>query len=514
MSSRNMTGRVLLPLTLLLMLAAVPQARGQGGPLRLEYTVEVSSIPEKLFHVTTEIRNIKEPRLNLSLPIWTPGWYTVENYAKNILRFKVSDSKGQPVAQTMTRKQTWTVETGGLDAIKIEFDYRASVLALNQARIADDFAFFTGTQLFLLPEGHRRDPATVNFKVPRDWGIISALKETSNPLTFTSPDYDTLVDSPTEMGKFDLAKFEVEGKPHYFVGAPAGVLSGDKIEEMKGVLGTIARSQGAIFGGLPYDKYVYFYFFTQAESNASGGLEHSNSFVAFHSEGRDAQPRLMARLAAHEYFHVWNVKRIRPAELWPYDYSREVETPLLWVSEGFTNYYAALTLYRTGLADRKAFLKQVGGVISAIESNEARKYISMASSSVSTWLGYDTPVAFGISYYPGGQNLAALLDLSIMHDTEGRSNLDDVMRALYQEFYLKGKGFSAEDMIGVVNRITKRDYHDFYRRYIWGVEVPPYKTFLGYAGFQTDGGNGEIVEVPQPTPAQLKVRDKWLKTND
>ncbi|HYP27865.1 MAG TPA: hypothetical protein VE262_14205 [Blastocatellia bacterium] len=506
---------VFLPVALFLMLAAAPQALGQPGQLRLEYTVEVSSVPDKLFHVTTEIRNIREPRLHLSLPIWTPGWYTVENYAKNILRFKVSDSKGAPVAHTMTRKQTWAVETKGVDYIKVEFDYRAAVLALNQAKIADDFAFFTGTQLFLLPEGHRRLPSTVNFRVPQGWNVVSALKETSNPLTFTSTDYDTLVDSPTQMGRFDLAKFEVDGKPHYFAGAPAGVFSPEKIEQMKEVLGAIALTQKDVFGALPYEKYVYFYFFTQAESNASGGLEHGNSFVAFHPEGANALPQYMARLAAHEFFHVWNVKRIRPAELWPYDYSREVETPLLWVSEGFTNYYAALTLYRAGLADRKAFLRQVGGVISTIEGNEARKYISMASASVSTWLGYDTPVAFSISYYPGGQNLAALLDLSIIHDTGGASSLDDVMRALYQSSYLKGKGFSAEDLIGIINRITKRDYHEFFRRHVWGVEVPAYNTYLGYAGFRLNEGNaGEIVEVPQPTPAQIKVREKWLKAKN
>ncbi len=507
--------KILFPITLLLMLAVTPQALGQSGPARVEYTIEVSSIPDRLFHVTTEIRNIKEPRLTLSLPVWTPGWYTIENYAKNILRFKVSDSGGRPVAHTMTRKQTWAVETRGLDSIKVEFDYHANVLALNQAKIANDYAFFTGTQLFLLPEGRRKEPSTVNFKLPQDWKIISALKETANPLTFTSPDYDMLVDSPTEMGKFDLAKFEVEGKPHYFAGAPAGVFTSDKIEQMKEVLAAIARSQSAIFGGLPYDKYVYFYFFTEAESNASGGLEHSNSFVAFHPEGANALPNFMARLAAHEFFHVWNVKRIRPAEMWPYDYSRETETPLLWVSEGFTNYYAVLTLYRTGLADRRGFLRQVGGVISAIEKNEARKYISMASASVSTWLGYDTPVAFPISYYPGGQNLAALLDLSIIHDTQGAASLDDVMRALYQDLYLKGKGFSTEELIGVLNRITKRDYHDFYRRYVGGVEVPPYDTYLGYAGFRLSGiDTGEILELPQPTPAQLKVRERWLKAKD
>jgi predicted metalloprotease with PDZ domain len=169
--------------------------------------------------------------------------------------------------------------------------------------------------------------------------------------------------------------------------------------------------------------------------------------------------------------------------MWPYDYSREDETPLLWVSEGFTNYYGSLALYRAGLRTREQFLQNVAGAINGVESDDARSYISPANSSVSTWVGYDTPVAFGISYYTQGQNLGALLDLSIHHDTGGAARLDDVMRALYREFYQKGRGFTTEDMIGIINRLTRRDYHDFYRKYVSGVEIPPYDTLLGYAGY-------------------------------
>jgi predicted metalloprotease with PDZ domain len=170
--------------------------------------------------------------------------------------------------------------------------------------------------------------------------------------------------------------------------------------------------------------------------------------------------------------------------MWPYDYSREDETPLLWVSEGFTNYYGSVALYRAEMRTRQQFLQSVEVAINGVESNEARAYISPADSSVSTWAGYDTPVAFGISYYTQGQNLGALLDLSILHDTNGASGLDDVMRALYRDSYQKGKGFTTEDMVGIVNRLTRRDYHDFYRKHVSGVEVPPYDTILGYAGYQ------------------------------
>lgn len=476
---------ILFQAVLLLFVLAHETAAQTRGQFHIDYTVAVASTDEHLFHVTADVQNIDEPRLELSLPTWTPGWYTVENYLKNILRFTVTDSKGARLEPRMTRKQTWLIETKGLNRIKVEFDYRAEVLALNQAKITGDFAFFTGIELFLMAANHRNSPSTVRFQAPPGWRIVSALKQI-DATTFTAPDYDTLVDSPTQMGNFDLTEFEVEKKPHYLVTTPAGAFSREKATRFAGMLAQVAKTQSAIFGGLPYEKYLYFYFFLPAESNARGALEHNNSFVAFAPPGRSATPEMIIGTASHEFFHLWNVKRFRPAEMWPYDYSRENETSLLWLSEGFTNYYGAIALYRAGLNTREQFIASVAHAISGVESNPARAYISPANSSVSTWVGYDTPVAFGISYYTQGQNLAALLDLSIIHDTGGAAGLDDVMRALDREFYQRGKGFTNEDTIRIINRLTKRDYHDFYRKYVWGVEVPDYATILGYAGYAVE----------------------------
>ncbi|HEV7905113.1 MAG TPA: PDZ domain-containing protein [Pyrinomonadaceae bacterium] len=459
-------------------------AAQQREPLRIDYTVKVESFKDHLFHVTADVRNIRQPRLDLSLPTWAPGWYTVENYAKNILRFEIKDARGRRLPHSMTHKQTWRVATAGLDRVKVEFDYRANVLALNQAKITDEWAFFTGIELFLLAEGHRNSPATVRFDVPDNWKIVSALKETRNAKVFTAPDYDTLVDAPTEMGNFDVLNFDVEGKPHTFVSTPAGAFPKDQNAHLADFLTRLALVQRNIFGELPYEKYVYFYFFAPPESNAGGGLEHLNSHVVVGAGGQNVKAEFLTGIASHEFFHLWNVKRLRPAEMWPYDYSREQESPLLWFSEGFTNYYGALAEYRAGTMTRPRFLEIVGGAAGGVESNEARKYISPADSSTSTWLGYDTPKAFSISYYTQGQNLGALLDLSIRQDTAGVRSLDDVMLTLYQEFYKRGRGFTNEDVIAVINRLTRRDYRDFFRRHITGVEVPPYDKIFGYAGYR------------------------------
>jgi predicted metalloprotease with PDZ domain len=480
------TRRLFAPLAFCIIFVLAPSALAQGDRLRVDYTVNVASVPERLFHITTEISNISQQELYLSLPTWTPGWYTVENYAKNILRFHVTDAKGARLPHRMARKQTWRVETKGINRIKVEYDYRADILALNQAEIREEFAFFTGIQLFLMIEGHRNTPSTVRFEVPEGWKIISALKETADPKIFLASDYDTLVDSPTQMGNFDATRFEVEGKPHYLVTTPAGEFSKEKTGRFVELLSKTFAAQSSIFGGLPYDKYVCFYFFLRPESNAGGALEHANSYVAFAPPARVATPEILIGTASHEFFHTWNVKRIRPAEMWPYDYSRENESPLLWVSEGFTNYYTNVALLRAGIRDARQFLDSVAQAMTNVESNPARNYISPSDASTSTWLGYDTPVAFGISYYQQGQNLGALLDLSIIHDSGGRYRLDDVFRALYKDYYLKGRGFKNEDLLSIINRLSGKDYSDFFRRYVWGVEAPPYDRILGYAGYRTD----------------------------
>ena len=468
-----------------------PAAAAQGGRLEIEYTVKVADIPGQLFHVTTDVRNINQPSLELSLPVWSPGWYVIENYAKNVFRFRVTEPDGRELRPAQVHKQTWRIDTKGISRVTVEFDYLANVLSANHARIAPDYAFFTGTQLFLLPEGHRSRPSKVRFDAPSGWRIASGLDETADPMVFTAPEYDTLVDQPTLVGTFDVTRFTVEGKPHDLVANPAGVFSAEKTRALIGHLTKLAETQGRIFGGLPYRKFVYFYFFRPAEAGA-GVLEHQNSFVALWNPDALPQPDDMVGQAAHEFFHVWNVKRIRPVQMWPYDYSRENETPLLWVSEGFTSYYTSLTSYRAGLKDARTFVGEMARGIGEVEGNEARRYISASDSSTSTWIGYDTPPPFSISYYSQGRNIAALLDLSIRRDTNGVSGLDAVMRTLFTDFYQRGRGFSSEDLIRVVDRITKSSYETFFSRYVSGTDVPPYETIFGYAGYQVERATRKV----------------------
>jgi predicted metalloprotease with PDZ domain len=264
-------------------------AAAQGGRLDIEYTVKVADIPGQLFHVTTDIRNINQLAIELSLPVWSPGWYVIENYAKNIYRFRVTNAGGRELRPALVRKQTWRIDTRGISRINVEFDYHAAILSANQARIAPDYAFFTGTQLFLLPEGHRSRPSKVRFDVPSGWKIASGLDETTDPMVFTAPDYDMLVDQPTLMGQLEVTRFMVDGKPHDLVANPPGVFSPEHTRALIGNLTKLAETQGRIFGGLPYRKFVYFYIFRSPEAGAAV-LEHGNSFAAIWKTPRCRSP--------------------------------------------------------------------------------------------------------------------------------------------------------------------------------------------------------------------------------
>lgn len=510
---------------------ALPANPQRPGQITIEHSVTISDPASHLFHVTSRYSHVAQPSLTLALPTWSPGWYTIENYAKNILRMRFTDATGRAVPYRMTSKSAWTLDTRGVSDIRVEFDYSATLLALNQAKITPDFAFFTGTELFLEPYGHRAERETVRFRAPPGWRILSALRSSPDSTVFIADNYDQLVDAPTELGNFDVTPFNVDGVPHFLAVTPAGGHTHDQYRAITTEMAKVIHAEAAIFGGQPYDRYVTFYFFLPAETSAGGALEHLNSHVAF------AGPRPIEAILpiyAHESFHAWNVKRLRPAGMWPYDYSREDETPLLWVSEGFTNYYGLVARFRAGakhewgvMAD-STFLKLTADNIARVESNDARNYQPLTDASTSTWLGYDTPQSFSVDYYGGGQAIASLLDVMMLTDTHGARRLDDVMRWLWSNDYKKGKGFTIGDVVAALNAVSGKHYRGFIDRYVAGTAIPPYDSIFAGAGYRMEfsragqpvrlgsGGNvtARLVELPSPTAEQLKVRRAWLRKED
>lgn len=429
-------------------------AQAPAGDFRADYVVEVKDTAEHLFHVTATFSGIDQPSLDLALPVWTPGWYTLEYYAKNVRLFTVTGENGDTIRAPLVQPQTWRIDIEGRDRIVVEFDYVADVLGINQAKLTETFAFFTGTQLFLEPVGHRNAASTVRFETPPDWPVATALMETSDPDVFTASDYDALVDAPTWLGAFQLHEFEVLGKPHYLVFPVGTQFSADSMAGYTDRFRTQIRTAAAIFGGLPYDKFMVFEIpgLVDDAKYGSGALEHANSYVEC------CGPPWLGGGNVHEFFHVWNVKRIRPAGMWPYDYSGPNLTPSLWFSEGVTSYYSRKINYRAGRASRENMLRTLN--MGVLESNPERHLASLSDASVATWRDY---LRGGPrNYYVGGAIMGALLDLSVLHDTDGRKGMDDVMRALYERYYQNGRGFTPEDLVSTVSSIAGRDYSDFF----------------------------------------------------
>jgi predicted metalloprotease with PDZ domain len=293
------------------------------------------------------------------------------------------------------------------------------------------------------------------------------------------------------VGRFDLTKFEVDGQPRYFAAAPAGKYSKERTAELIEMLTRVERVQSAIFGERPFEKYVYFYIFKQRVEdmvlNTLPEVQSMNSHLHIvRPNDDDSQPSRLFASANHNFFHAWNLMRMRPAEYWPLDYSREAETPLLWLAEGVTRYYMTITRLRAHYGEREDFLMRLNEAIADVEGRPARAYLSPADASVLAGVRYVGTLEADYSYIMGGHVIGALLDLSIRHDTDSRASFDDFMRLLYQQSYKKGRGYTTEDVIRIINQLTGRDYHDFFRRYVRGTEAPPYDEILGYAGYRLE----------------------------
>jgi predicted metalloprotease with PDZ domain len=498
---------------LLLTLLASPAARattGANGQIQIDYRVKVASVENQLFKVTMNISGIKQPELKLMLPVWIPGLYKAESYAKNILRLKIADAKGERAPSHMVAMQAWLVDTSGLDRLTVEYEYRAETLAINQPKITKDFAIFMGAETLLFVDGAQKTPCKLRVEAPEGWEVMTPLRESSEPGSYEAANYDELAFSPVEIGKFDVTKFWALGKPHFLVTSPAGAYPKESSQKLAGIFERLVTAEGGVFGELPYDKYVYFYIVAKPDWTTETSMGFGNSQISFLRPGEATSSRRLPIIAAHEQFHAWNLNRIRPAELYPYDYSNMGVSPLLWFSEGVTNYFGRLARYRSGIESRDGMLGGLREMIFETDTNEAKSLISLADSSCLVWLEYATSKPFNTPTRAHGEIIALMLDLAIRRDSHGAASLEDFIRALYKETYQKDRGFTVDDLTGIARRLTGRDYKDFFKKYVWGVERPPYNEMLAAIGYQYEH---YITKVPllgfriAPTPEGPAIGD-------
>jgi len=448
----------------------------------IKYEVSVILASARLFHVKAEFPTKDLDTLYVSLPAWSPGNYEIQNYARYVRHFSAS-AGSQQLQWDRLDKDTWRVVTSKQDRVTVAFDELADTIDLSLARLLPDFGQFLGTNLFLYEEGKLDRPAEVRFALPAGWLVATVLKGSGNG-PYSAADYHELADAQTFIGKFNLDSLQVDKKWLRLAVWPADAYSQAAQRNLRNALGKIAQTENRLMGKPPYDNYTVFLNLIREPISFGGGLEHSSSQYDIMPTLAFADPAgnlgdFMVPLLAHEYFHLWNVKRIRPAEMWPYDYHAEQYTPLLWWSEGVTDYYADLAVLRSGLWTPDQFLHNATNDIQQVES--APEPWSEEDGSIATWIN-ELFVNSSQLYYPKGALTGMLLDVAMRDATENQHSLDDVMRALYTRYYQTGKGFTTDDLLGLLKEFGVPDADDFYRRYINGREPLPYEALFPRAG--------------------------------
>ena len=451
----------------------------QEAPVR--YTVEVREPAAKLFHVTAEFPSAGD-ELVVSLPAWTPGSYDIENYARNVREFAAAGASGQALDWDKADPDSWRVRGGGGGAVQVSFAYHADSLDLDKSRIEGDFAFFNGTNLFPYEEGKIDRPAELALKLPVGWQVATGLPRGNAENVFRAASYHELVDAPTFLGQFQLDSFTAGGKPAQLAVYPAAAFTPEQRERIRDSVDRILTEQNEIVGAAPYETYTVLLYVGEWPAGFAGGLEHANSHFDIltppFTQAFDQAFPILQSLLAHETFHLWNVKRIRPASLWPYDYDEWQPSELLWFSEGVTDYYADLTTVRSGLYDEEAFFGQIENNLATLAAEPAP--IALEDASLSTWL--DPAWGNPYIYYPKGSLVGLLLDLRIRHATRNERSLDTVVRRLYDEFYEQDRGFSTADLLRLLEEAGVPELAAFHERYVDGREPLPIAETLALGG--------------------------------
>ena len=512
--------KLLIALAFIAIFSSVAVA--QEPPLKsITYRLSMSRPMSHLFEVAILIElpeQLKDKPLQFQMAKWSPGRYGVFDFAKNVQEFRATG------AVTRIDDQTWSVAPQGNPTLTVSYKVFANDLSGTFSQLDTRHANYNGASIFMYIVGHKPDPVKLTIQAPVGWKIVNGYTHRPGQTEWRFPNWDVLIDTPTEIAPdWTQDTFQVDGKKYHVIVHSFGPEGGKRPALVRDIE-RIVRAHVAMWGAPEFEEYTFLLHFA-ADDRSGDGMEHLTSTQII-QPGALAEPGVYERAlgtVSHEFFHVWNVKRLRPQELGPSDFTRSLATRSLWIAEGFTNYYGRLMLRRAGLWDDMRFLNAAAETIERIESAPGSRLMSAEESSLlapfidrASHAQATNLQNTSISYYPKGELIGMVMDLLVRGRTKGKTSLDDVMREMYREFYLnspsssyylRGRGYKTEDLERIVARLSGVDFSDFFKRHIRDVEMLPYDEAFAYVGLRL-----VKTQAKEPFDAGLSIELKDQRT--
>ncbi|WP_316764800.1 peptidase M61 [Pedobacter aquatilis] len=489
-------------LSLVVLLISIMAAKAQ---VKIGFEVSFKEPQAHYADVQMNISGLAKDYIDVKMPVWTPGSYLVREFEKSVEGFTASAS-GKALRVEKVRKNTWRVFSAKASDVKINYSIYAFEISVRTPFIDESHAFLSPTGIFMHPDGMIKSPSTVKIIPFKTWSKVSTglTPVAGKQFTYSAPDFDWLYDSPIEVGNQDTFEFMASGVRHEV--AMYGGGNYDK-EKLKVDMAKIVEQATAVYGENPNKYYL---FIVHNFNRGGGGLEHLNSTTlgaTRNAYNTAAGYKGFLSLVAHEYHHLWNVKRLRPVALGPFDYDNENYTTNLWVAEGFTSYFENKYILRAGFEDPNGFVNGLAAATATVLNTPGAKVQSAASSSYDAWIiGYrpnENSKNNSISYYSKGEVIGILMDLEIINATKGAKSLDDVMKAMYLQCKTLKRGYTDAEFKAMVEKISGISFTDFWAKYVNGVVDAEYVKYFGYAGVNVSTENATPDKPVTGAAAQL-----------
>ncbi len=458
----------------------------------INYRLKMEKPQNHYFQVEMELTDFKENDVTVKMPVWAPGSYLVREFSKNVDLVKAKDEKGQALAVNKKTKNAWVISKGAAKKVIVSYEVYAFELSVRTSFLDLTHGFVSGSGVFMYVDGHQELAGQLTVVPYKDFAKVStALPKSSESVaadgvqSFVFKNYDQLVDCPIEIGNQEVFTFKAAGVLHTVAIYGAGNYNVDKL---KADMAKIVETATGVVGENPNKEYT---FIIHNVVDGQGGLEHCNSCTLSVNRWTysDAEYLGFLSLVAHEYFHLWNVKRIRPIELGPFNYDEENYTSLLWVMEGFTTYYDELLLVRAGYTDDTDYLQKLQGTVNYVEGSVGARVQPVAHASFDAWIKAYRPNENSsnttMTYYSRGQMLAALIDVMIISKYDGKKCLDHFLQQLYNKYYKKlNRGFSEQEFKTELEELLGENLDGFFAKYVNGTDIAPLSETFAKVGVQ------------------------------